>query len=87
MFPCWHCKTQSQILRNKNRVSYQDQNENTRKPFRELGSLCKDNLYRVIVIIAHLNTNYIGNKFDFLTECLGGNVDAIMISETKTDEI
>ena len=38
-------------------------------------------------MIAHLNTNYIRNKFDFLTECLSGNVDAIMISETKIDEI
>ena len=60
-------------------------NENTTKPSIEvLGSLCRDNLNRVI--LAHLNINSIRNKFDLLTEGLSRNVNVIIISEAKINE-
>ena len=43
-----------------------------------------DNLNKLI--IAHLNINSIRNKFDFLVNKIEGNVDILMISETKLDE-
>ena len=43
----------------------------------------KDNLNKLI--IAHLNINSIRNKFDFLVDKIKGNVDIMMISETKLD--
>ena len=55
------------------------------KPCKEvLGSLRRDNLNRFI--IAQMNINSIRNKFDLLTEELSGNIDVIIISETKIDE-
>ena len=38
------------------------------------------------LVIAHLNINSIRNKFDFLVEKIKGNVDILMISETKLDD-
>ena len=38
------------------------------------------------MFLAHLDINFICNKFDLLTEGLSGNVDVIMISETKIVE-
>ena len=38
------------------------------------------------VILKHLNINSICNKSNLLTEDLSGNVDIIMISETKTNK-
>ena len=38
------------------------------------------------LIFAHLNINAIRNKFDLLTEQVSGNIDLLMISETKIDE-
>ena len=59
--------------------------ENENKPFKEvLGSLRRSNLNRII--LAHLNINSIPNKFSLLAEGVSGNVDIIMISETKIDE-
>ena len=59
--------------------------ENENKPFKEvLGSLSRSNLNRII--LAHLNINSIPNKFNLLAEGVSGNVDIIMISETKIDE-
>ena len=43
----------------------------------------KDNLNKLI--IAHLNINFIRNKFDFLADKIKGNVDIMMISEAKLD--
>ena len=43
----------------------------------------KDNLNKLI--IAHLNINSIRNKFDFLVDKIKGNVDIMVISETKLD--
>ena len=91
LFPCWHCKTKSKVLRKGDRVSNQDrkgsvsQNEDISMSFKEvLASLRMENLNRVI--LAHLNINSIRNKFDLLAEGLNGDVDVIMISETKIDE-
>ena len=59
--------------------------KNENKPFKEvLGSLRRSNLNRII--LAHLNINSIPNKFNLLAEGVSGNVDIIMISETKIDE-
>ena len=38
------------------------------------------------LIFAHLNINSIGNKCEFLAMQVKGNIDILMISETKNDE-
>ena len=38
------------------------------------------------IIIAHLNINSIRNKFDALKTMIAGNIDILLISETKLDE-
>ena len=43
----------------------------------------QENLNRII--IAHLNINSIRNKFDLLANQITGNVDVLVISETKLD--
>ena len=48
-----------------------------------LSSLHKNNLNRLI--FAHLNINSIRNKFDQLVNGIKGNIDILMISETKLD--
>ena len=37
-------------------------------------------------IVGHLNINSIRNNFDFLAHQVKGNIDILMISETKLDE-
>ena len=49
-----------------------------------LKSLRKDNLNKLN--FAHFNINSIRNKFDLLLEQIKGNVDVLMISETKIDD-
>ena len=49
-----------------------------------LKSLRKDNLNKVIFV--HLNINSIRNKFELLSEQSKGNLDVLMISETKIDD-
>ena len=44
----------------------------------------KRNLKRII--LGHLNVNSIRNKFDLLVDQIKGNVDIMVISETKLDE-
>ena len=44
----------------------------------------KDNLNKII--IAHLNINSIRYKFEHLVEQIKGNVDLLMISETKLND-
>ena len=39
------------------------------------------------IVIGHLNINCIRNKFDFLAHQVKVNIDILMISETKLDEI
>ena len=50
----------------------------------QLSSLRKKNLNRLI--LAHLNINSIRNKFDQLVNGIKGNIDVLMISETKLDD-
>ena len=38
------------------------------------------------LVFGHLNINSIGNKYEFLVEQVKGNIDAIMIAETKIDD-
>ena len=38
------------------------------------------------MIMAHLNINFLRNKFEFLIEFIRGKINNLMISETKTDE-
>ena len=49
-----------------------------------LNSLCKDNLDKLI--FAHLNINSVRNKFDYLFEQIRGNVDILLVLETKIDD-
>ena len=49
-----------------------------------LNSLRKDNLDKLI--FAHLNINSIRNKFNYLSEQIRGNVDILLVSETKVDD-
>ena len=49
-----------------------------------LGSLRRKHLKQLI--IAHLNTNSIWNKFEFLVDQIKRKVDLLMVSETKLDE-
>ena len=43
-----------------------------------------DNLKKLVIV--HLNINFIRNKFDFLVGKIKGDVDILMISETKLDD-
>ena len=38
------------------------------------------------IVVAHLNINFINQKFEALKTLVGNNVDILMISETKIDE-
>ena len=38
------------------------------------------------IIIPHLNINSIRNKFDFLADVVKGNIEILMISESKLDD-
>ena len=49
-----------------------------------LKSLRKDNFIKVI--FAHLNIDSIRNKFELFSQQIIGNVDVLMISETKIDD-
>ena len=51
---------------------------------RSIGDVCKRNLKRII--LGHLNINSIRNKFDLFVDQIKGNVDIMVISETKLDE-
>ena len=38
------------------------------------------------IVIAHININFIRNKFELIAEAVMGNVDILMVTETKIDE-
>ena len=38
------------------------------------------------IVLAHLNINSLRNKFDILTDQVSGNIDVMVISETKLDD-
>ena len=52
--------------------------------FSTLKSVRRKNLYRII--FAHLDINSLRNKFDAFVDQIKGNVDILIISETKLDE-
>ena len=52
--------------------------------FSSLNSVRRKNLRRII--FAHLNTNSLRNKFDFLVDQVKVNVDILLMSESKLDE-
>ena len=52
--------------------------------FSSLNSVRRKNLRRII--FAHLNTNSLRNKFDFLVDQIKVNVDILLMSESKLDE-
>ena len=52
---------------------------------RVLKSLRCNNLNKLV--FAHLNINSIRNKFKLLSEKVRGNVDVLIVSETKIDDI
>lgn len=52
--------------------------------FQVMKEIRKSNFRKLIV--AHLNINSLRNKFEALKEIVKGNVDILMISETKLDE-
>ena len=51
---------------------------------KDLRSLRLKNVSKII--LGHLNINSIRNKFDFLAHQVQGNIDILIISETKLDE-
>ena len=53
------------------------------KDIENLKGIRKRNLNRIVV--AHLNINSLKNKFDCLIEQVTGNINILMISETKLD--
>ena len=50
----------------------------------KLKPLLTSNLHRIV--IAHININSIRNKFEVLLNGVRGNVDILIISETKIDD-
>ena len=59
-----------------------EQNSQT-SVFRNLKNIKQKNANRVT--IAQINVNSIRNKFDFLCEMIRGNIDILLITETKID--
>ena len=51
------------------------------KGIESLKAIQKHNLNRIVV--THLNINSLRNKFDYLIEQIMGNIDILVISETK----
>ena len=51
---------------------------------RVLKYLCCNNLNKLV--FAHLNINSVRNKFELLSRQVRGNVDVLMVSETKIDD-
>ena len=52
--------------------------------FKSLKDVRLKNLNRIV--LAHLNFNSLRNNFDALVEQVSGNVDVLVLSETKIDE-
>ena len=51
---------------------------------RVLKYLCCNNLNKLV--FAHLSINSVRNKFELLSRQVRGNVDVLMVSETKIDD-
>ena len=52
--------------------------------FKSLKEVRLKNLNRIV--LAHLSINSLRNKFDALVEQVSGNVDVLVLSETKVDK-
>ena len=39
------------------------------------------------LVFAHLNINSIRNKFEMLSDQIKGNIEVLLVSETKIDEV
>ena len=52
--------------------------------FKSLKDVQIKNLNRIVLV--HLNINSLRNKFDLLTDQIKGNVDVLVVSETKLDD-
>ena len=74
---------QALLLRN---VNFDETNVNQKvtQDNRVLKSLRCNNLNKLV--FAHLNINSIRNKFEIPSEQVRGNVDVLMVSETKKDD-
>ena len=49
-----------------------------------LSSFCSQNNHKLVFV--HLNINSVWDKFELLAEQIKGNMDVLMISETKIDD-
>ena len=49
-----------------------------------LSSFCRQNNHKLVFV--HLNINSVWDKFELLAEQIKGNMDVLMISETKIDD-
>ena len=79
------CKVLNCDLSSKTSVeTYDTETDSNEAEFSELKSIRAKNVNRLI--IAHLNINSIRNKFDLLASNVSGNIDILMLSETKLDE-
>ena len=82
----WHyvlSSTNGEVTGSSNLAGYKSNRKIFCTETNHLESLHKSNLNGLI--FAHLNINSIRNKFEFLAKDLAGNVDPLMISETKID--
>ena len=66
-------------MNNKTETEYNDAD-----PFRILRDIKIKNLNRLV--ISHLNINSIRNKFEPLKNIIKGNLDILVLTETKIDE-
>ena len=74
-----------QFLRDKSETSISYTQDLLETSFEnQLKTIRLQNINRIIV--AHLNINSIRNKIELLSEAVTGNIDILMISETKIDE-
>ena len=69
-----------------NNISFIDENEESSESplfLNELKATCLANINRLM--IGHINTNSIRNKFEIHLNSIKGNLDILMISEIKLD--
>ena len=53
------------------------------KKYKDVNRMLKSSHCLNKLVFAHLNINSIRDKFDFLSEQVRGNVDVLMVSQTK----
>ena len=65
-------------------IIYENENESDKDPGLILSELRSNNIGQII--IAHLNINFLQNKYEALKLLIQDNIDIIMLSETKIDD-